>query len=321
MKNKTILVTIATLMLAISAATQLNAQQPDAPPPPPPPPPAATTETDSAKTNNSADAGKTEDLLDFSRFGVNYHSTQSSEPEKNTTIAPTPAMTEKDSAKTNNNADAGKTEDLLDFSRFNFNYDFSKSSDAQSGAPDKTITIGTQTWMAENLNVSNFRNGDPIPEVTTTEEWVTAGKSGKPAWCYYNNDPANEKKYGKLYNWFALTDPRGLAPTGWHVPSLEEWTLLLSYLGRDAGRKMRTAGDWKSANDNGTNESGFSALPGNCRFGDGDFFESNSSDGYWWSSTEFLTTHTGYGFNIEYYGPVSKHLYDDDGLSVRCVKD
>jgi uncharacterized protein (TIGR02145 family) len=222
-----------------------------------------------------------------------------------------PPPTETDSAKTNNRADTVKTEDLLDFSRF----------EVKSSSPKKTITIGTQTWLAENLNAGSFRNGDPIPEVTTKEEWAKAGKEGKPAWCYYNNDPANEKKYGKLYNWFALTDQRGLAPTDWHVPSEEEWKLLLSYLGKDAGRKMRTVSDWKSANDNGTNESGFAALPGGCRFGDGDFSENNGSNGFWWSSTEFLTTRTGYGFNIEYYGAVSKHLYDDDGLSVRCVKD
>ncbi len=259
MKNKTLLVTIATLMLAISAAAQSKTKQPLAPPP-------AATETDSAKTNNNADVNKTDSLLDFSRFDFNYHFTQSS-------------------------------------------------------APVKTTTIGTQTWMAENLNVSNFRNGDPIPEVTSTEEWVTAGKARKPAWCYYNNDPANEKKYGKLYNWYALIDQRGLAPDGWHVPSEAEWNLLLSYLGKDAGRKLRTVSDWKSGNDNGTNESGFAALPGSCRYGDGDFFENNSSNGYWWSSTEFLSTNTGFGFNIEYYGAVSKHLYNGDGLSVRCVKD
>jgi len=85
-----------------------------------------------------------------------------------------------------------------------------------SDAP--TVNIGTQTWMAKNLNVSIFANGDPIPEVKTNEEWKKAAEEKKPAWCYYENDPANGAIYGKLYNWYAVSDPRGLAPKGWHIP-------------------------------------------------------------------------------------------------------
>jgi len=93
----------------------------------------------------------------------------------------------------------------------------------------KTVKIGTQTWMAENLNVSTFRNGDPIPEAKTNEEWDRAGANKQPAWCYYNNDPRNGAKYGKLYNWFAINDPRGLAPEGWHVSNLDDWNILDLY--------------------------------------------------------------------------------------------
>src|SRR3989338_8108735 len=84
------------------------------------------------------------------------------------------------------------------------------------------VQIGGQTWMAENLNVESFRNGDPIPEVKSAEEWEKVGKRKKPAWCYYDYTSANGTKYGKLYNWYAVNDPRGLAPDGWHIPdSLE----------------------------------------------------------------------------------------------------
>ena len=89
-----------------------------------------------------------------------------------------------------------------------------------------SVKIGDQTWMSTNLNVSKFRNGDPIPEIKTEEEWINAGKNKQPAWCYYNNDPSNGSKYGKLYNWWAVKDPRGLAPEGWHIPSSGEFSYL-----------------------------------------------------------------------------------------------
>jgi uncharacterized protein (TIGR02145 family) len=95
----------------------------------------------------------------------------------------------------------------------------------------KTVVIGSQTWMAENLNVSKFRNGDLIPEAKTKEDWEQAGKNKQPAWCYYNNDPTNSAKFGILYNWYAVNDPRGLSPAGYHVPTDAEWTSLTTFLG------------------------------------------------------------------------------------------
>lgn len=111
---------------------------------------------------------------------------------------------------------------------------------ATPSGPYKTVTIGTQVWMKENLNVSTFRNGDPIPEAKTDEEWKAAGDAKQPAWCYYDNDPNNGAKYGKLYNWYAVNDSRGLAPEGWHVPTDQEWTDLIGFLGDDAGKKMKS---------------------------------------------------------------------------------
>ena len=93
------------------------------------------------------------------------------------------------------------------------------------------VTIGEQTWMNKNLDVTTFRNGDPIQEVTTYEEWIKLGEKGIPTWCYYENDSDYGEKYGKLYNWHAVKDPRGLAPKGWHVPSKSEWETLISFLG------------------------------------------------------------------------------------------
>ncbi|MFZ9583254.1 MAG: fibrobacter succinogenes major paralogous domain-containing protein, partial [Crocinitomicaceae bacterium] len=110
------------------------------------------------------------------------------------------------------------------------------------GLNAQTVTIGTQVWMTKNLNVSTFRNGDPIPEAKTDEEWKKAGENQQPAWCYYDNNPANGAKYGKFYNWYAVNDPRGLAPEGYHVPTDAGWTQLSDYLGGEdvAGKKMKS---------------------------------------------------------------------------------
>ena len=108
----------------------------------------------------------------------------------------------------------------------------------------QTINIDKQVWMKENLTLDRFRNGDLIPEVKTSKEWEKAGDNLEPAWCYYDNDSINGEKYGKLYNWFALNDPRGLAPEGWHIPSDEEWTKLIHELGvNDAGTKLKSKED------------------------------------------------------------------------------
>jgi len=153
------------------------------------------------------------------------------------------------------------------------------------------VSIGGQVFMSKNLDVSTFRNGDPIPQAKTYEEWGRAGENQQPAWCYYNNDPANGAKYGKLYNWYAVNDSRGLAPEGWHVPSDAEWTILTDYLGSDAGTKMKSKTGWNE-NGNGTNSSGFSGLPGGGR-NDGGAVNGIGHVGYWWSSSEALPTLPG----------------------------
>ena len=186
------------------------------------------------------------------------------------------------------------------------------------------VTIGNEVWMVENLNVDKFRNGDPIPEAKTDEEWEKACKNKQPAWCYYDNDPANGAKYGKLYNWYAVNDPRGLAPVGYHIPTDEEWTVLTDYFfGEDvAGEKMKSTSGWAKSG-NGTNESGFSCLPGGIRDYGGAFF-SIGKGGYWWCSTEYNYNHwsawyryLGYDLGSVFSGDYSK----EEGLSVRCLRD
>jgi uncharacterized protein (TIGR02145 family) len=183
-----------------------------------------------------------------------------------------------------------------------------------------TIRIGTQIWSVSNLNVSTFRNGDSIPEAKSNKEWVAAGESGKSAWCYYNNNPANGPKYGKLYNWFAVNDPRELAPAGWTLASDDDWGKLAFYLGGAgvAGNKMKSYSGWADDN-NGTNDSGFTGLPGGYRVENGTFMNMGSI-GIWWSTTEgkALTA-------IDHYLPLSGSLGRSSspkqrGESVRCIR-
>jgi len=186
----------------------------------------------------------------------------------------------------------------------------------------KTVTIGNQIWMAENLRTTKFRNGDPIPNVSGNPTW-TALTSG--AYCWYNNDAANKAGYGALYNWYAVNDPRNIAPVGWHIPSDEEWTALANFLqGKSqAGGKLKETGTthWSDPNSGATNSSGFNALPGGYRTKDG-VFKNLSFCGCWWATTEYTQSvawyrYVDYGTSSIY----SVSIYKKSGLSIRCVKD
>jgi uncharacterized protein (TIGR02145 family) len=197
----------------------------------------------------------------------------------------------------------------------------SKTEPDSKSKDSGTVRIGTQTWAVVNLNVITFRNGDSIPEAKTNKEWVEAGQSGKPAWCYYNNNPANGPKFGKLYNWYALNDPRGLAPAGWTLPGDADWVTLINYLGgpQEAGKKMKSITGW-SGGDNGTNEIGFTAFPGGYRVENGTFLNMGSI-GTWWSSTESKSSSA-----IDYYLALSGSLARSNnpkqrGESVRCLRN
>jgi uncharacterized protein (TIGR02145 family) len=189
------------------------------------------------------------------------------------------------------------------------------------------LTIGKQVWMATNLNVDKFSNGDPIPEAKTDEEWEKAGKNGEPAWCYSNKNADNRDRYGKLYNWYAVNDSRGLAPEGWKIPSDEDWSRLTDFLGGEsvAGKKMKFTDLWadnkEGQSGNGTNESGFSGLPAGCRTSLGTFMYIGNYGG-WWSSTEDGTSTAWHRNLTSDNGNVYRFNHRKRmGTSVRCIRD
>lgn len=184
----------------------------------------------------------------------------------------------------------------------------------------QTVTIGKQVWMTKNLNVDKFRNGEPIQQTHNAEEWKQANENKEPAWCYFNNDPSNEAKYGKLYNWFAVNDPRGLAPVGYHIASDDEWTAIDLFLGYNSGKKMKSTSGWKD-NGNGGNDSKFSGLPGGMCNNNGTFSEAGFI-GAWWSSTEFNSRMAmGSNLNCNNNNVGGGDYMKIIGMSVRCIKD
>jgi len=186
----------------------------------------------------------------------------------------------------------------------------------------KTIKIGNQEWMVKNLNVSNFNNGDPIPEVKDKKEWKAASKNGQPAWCYYENLADNGIKYGKLYNWYAVSDPRGIAPEGFHIPTDKEWIELIKFLGGEtvAGNKLKLYGEW-GADDKGRTIGGFSALPGGFRDDSGNFWNIGASAGFHCSNANDKKS----GINVHINAQIPDANIAGYGLgfgfSIRCIKN
>ena len=148
-----------------------------------------------------------------------------------------------------------------------------------------TVQIGTQCWTQSNLRVSKYRDGSSITNITDNTLWSQTNTSSTGAWCNYNNDANIGTTFGKLYNWYAVNDSRGLCPTGWHVPSDAEWTTLENHLGGSsvAGGAMKSQTGWFN-NGNATNSSGFNGLPGGVRGNFGGFGDVGFN-GYWWSSS------------------------------------
>jgi uncharacterized protein (TIGR02145 family) len=208
----------------------------------------------------------------------------------------------------------------------NPNLTYSSMTD-QEGNVYKTIVIGTQEWMAENLNTSIYRNGDSILTSLDNSAWQ-ATTSG--AWAYYDNDASYACPYGKFYNWYACVDARQLCPVGWHVPTDAEWTVLTSYLGGEgvSGGKMKTLGTiesatglWHSPNIGVTNSSGFSGAPSGKRNYQG-YFEHVGKYGIWWSSSE-NGTGFAWGRGLNYFDDDAdrSNLFCLEGFSVRCLRD
>ncbi|MEK6678734.1 MAG: fibrobacter succinogenes major paralogous domain-containing protein [Nitrospirota bacterium] len=188
-----------------------------------------------------------------------------------------------------------------------------------------TVTIGTQEWMKENLKVTKYRNGDAIPTTTSS---IPNDSTSKYQWAY-NNDESNVPVYGRLYTWYAVMDNSnsrgGVCPTGWHVPTDPEWTTLTTYLGGEdvAGGKMKEAGTahWSSSSTSDDNSSGFTALPGGFRYGNG-AFSNISLSGFWWSATE-INAALAWSRHLFYSNTNASRSHNSkyDGFSVRCVRD
>lgn len=186
-----------------------------------------------------------------------------------------------------------------------------------------SITNCSQTIMQSNLKVSHYRNGDVIPQVSNNSQWdnLTTG-----AWRYYNNDPTNGANYGKLYNWYAVTDSRGLAPVGWHIPSNTEWTNLINCLGGFgvAGGKMKSTGTshWMAPNTGASNVSGFTGLPGGARYTLEPTDVNINKQGGWWSSSPFNVDNSFF-MKINFYNSEAETTICGNraGFSIRCIKN
>ncbi len=177
----------------------------------------------------------------------------------------------------------------------------------------KKVNIGGDNWMRENLNVSRFRNGDIIPEAKTDKEWATAFENGQPAWCYYENDSTNGLLHGKLYNWYAVKDPRGLAPLGWHIPTNQDWDRLIDSLGGYSEAVNLYFNNNKNLNTE------FNACPNGTRakkFGKEERFI------FWWSSNEASKKH-GWVELIDFKKRKTSFAlaHKSFGIPVRCIED
>lgn len=190
-----------------------------------------------------------------------------------------------------------------------------------------TVKIGTQTWMVENLKTTHYRNGDPIPNEQNGQNWINLAAG---AYADYNNEAANGEVYGHLYNAFAANDARNIAPQGWHVPSLAEYTSLIAYLGGEAvaGGKLKESGTlhWESPNVGATNSSGFKALGAGSRsYSNGNFMYLTQVGYFWTTSTDPQNSLIAYAAQLE--SGVTNAILEGNavfkkyGFSVRCIKD
>lgn len=212
------------------------------------------------------------------------------------------------------------------------------STDPNDGDDNyETVTIGNQVWMKKNLDVTKYRNGDAILHATTRDEWRNASNDSIGAWCYYDNNEGNGDTYGILYNWYAVSDERGLAPAGWKVASDNDWKILEMELGmtqaeadnsnwRGTTEGAELAGGydlWNNgvlSNDTEFNRSGFLAYPGGERSSSG-FFDDLSFYGNWWTSTKTtsIAIRRVLGYHKTAIGVYGGSL--GEGYSVRCVKE
>lgn len=219
---------------------------------------------------------------------------------------------------------------------FNPDKDYGAITDID-GNVYKTIVIGTQTWMAENLRVTHYRNGDPIPNVKGEKDVNLWGKQTQGAYCYYWNtaNPDSIATFGYLYNGYCFLDPRGLAPEGWHIPTSEEWYTLVVFVdGGDgvlheysssvAGGRMKETGTlhWDYPNRFADNSSGFTAISGGWRQTYQGLFQFKGYGAQYWTTTEYYPKFFyGWGMGTDFASVGRNGFHVTDGISVRCIKD
>ncbi|MCB0283889.1 MAG: hypothetical protein KDF60_14985 [Calditrichaeota bacterium] len=207
----------------------------------------------------------------------------------------------------------------------NINYNNTESVTDIDGNVYKIIKIGSQWWMAENLKVTHYRNGDAIPIIKDDEDWINHKIGG--AYCVYENDYENILKYGLLYNGWVVNDKRKIAPEGWHVPSEPEWRMLIDFLGGNekAGGRLKDQGlkYWSYPNTGASNNSGFTALPSGQRHPSRGFFNGLKMHGGWWSSTPYYSEKRLWFLELNYnQANIRMDAYhNNNGFSIRCVKD
>lgn len=228
-----------------------------------------------------------------------------------------------------------KIDEIEPFKNLKYEEEKQKNIVSDNIALKGEIKIGNQIWMTKNLNVDKFSNGDEIIQAKTDEEWQRAAANKQPAWCYYKNDPSNGEKYGKLYNWYAINDTRGIAPLGYHIPSNEEWEELLNFLGGEtvsggngvfterrssvAGGKLKSTIGWEK-DINVTNSSYFSALPGGGRSNTG-VFVGQGYHGYWWSSIDIDSSNALLRHLMYFPNDFEEMSFQKSfGYSIRCLK-
>ncbi len=224
-------------------------------------------------------------------------------------------------SKDDNDSSSGSSTNGKTTAVFNSSVFYGSITD-RDGNVYKTVTIGTQTWMAENLRTTTYNDGTAIPNVTDNDSWA----SSTGAYCNHNIATGTDTiaTYGRLYNWYAVNTGK-LAPKGWHVPTYAEWTTLVTYLGGDSvsGGKLKETGTthWRSPNTGATNETGFTALPGGARNSNGTF-TSLRNNGYWWSATEGNAANAWSRYiDFDYSFVGIDYNSKGVGSSVRCVRD
>ena len=186
-----------------------------------------------------------------------------------------------------------------------------------------TIKIGSQIWMTKNLDVTHFRNGDTIIQAKTDKEWLECSKKQIPAWCYFKNNEKNKEKYGLLYNWYAVNDPRGLAPKGYKIPNEDDWNKLINSLGGEmvAAPKMRYGKIWEDSLLITSSKGNFGAVTSGWRKHSDEKIEFINNGSYWWSSSSQTPKISWTRYLVIKAKEVRSYCYDKgSGLSVRCLK-